>query len=68
VKSGAIGTVVASPIVVAIPTDPHPRFPMLSRPRVQRAGRISYGIIAGLLGAPTIVIVIALIWGGVFSW
>ena len=64
---GAIGTVVAIP-TVAIPTDLHPRFPMLSRPRIQRVGRISYGIIAGLLGAPTIIIVIALIWGGVFSW
>lgn len=41
---------------------------MLSQPRVQRAGRISYGIIAGLLGAPTMIIVIALLWGGVFSW
>ena len=41
---------------------------MLSRPRFQRYGRISYGIIAGLLGAPTLIIIIALIWGGVFSW
>ena len=41
---------------------------MLTRPRIERAGRISYGIIAGLLGAPTIVIIIALIWGGVFTF
>ncbi len=41
---------------------------MLKQPRIERAGRISYGIIAGLLGAPTIIIIIALIWGGVFSW
>ena len=41
---------------------------MLSNPRIVRAGRISYGIIAGLLGAPTIIIIIALIWGGVFNF
>lgn len=33
-----------------------------------RAGRISYALIAGLLGAPTIVIIIALLIGGVFNW
>jgi hypothetical protein len=31
------------------------------------AGRISYGVVAWALGAPTIVIIIALIWGGVFK-
>ncbi len=41
---------------------------MLTEPRLQRAGRISYGIIAGLVGAPTIIIIIALIWGGVFKF
>jgi hypothetical protein len=34
----------------------------------QRAGKVSYALIAGLLGAPTIVIVIALLIGGVFRW
>ncbi len=34
---------------------------MLMLPRIER-------IIAGLLGAPTIIVIIALIWGGVFSW
>jgi hypothetical protein len=34
----------------------------------QRAGKISYALIAGLLGAPTIVIIIALLIGGVFKW
>jgi hypothetical protein len=41
---------------------------MLSNPQNTRAGRISYGIIAGLLGAPTIIVIIALVWGGVFHW
>jgi len=40
---------------------------MLTNPQNTRAGRISYGIIAGLLGAPTIII-IALFVGGVFKW
>ena len=39
----------------------NPRFNMLMLPRIER-------IIAGLLGAPTIIVIIALIWGGVFSW
>jgi hypothetical protein len=34
----------------------------------QRAGKISYALIAGLLGAPTVVIIIALLIGGVFKW
>ncbi len=34
----------------------------------QRAGRVSYGIIAWLLGAPTIVIIIALFVGGIFKF
>lgn len=33
-----------------------------------RAGRVSYGIIAWLLGAPGIVILIALMWGGCTNW
>lgn len=37
------------------------------RTTTQRAGRVSYGIIAWLLGAPTIVIVIALFVGGIFK-
>ncbi len=41
---------------------------MLTNPQNTRAGRISYGIIAGLLGAPTIIIIIALFVGGVFKW
>jgi hypothetical protein len=33
-----------------------------------RSGKISYALIAGLLGAPTIVIIIALLIGGVFKF
>ncbi len=33
-----------------------------------RAGKVSYALIAGLLGAPTVVIIIALLIGGVFKW
>ena len=33
-----------------------------------RAGKVSYGIIAWLLGAPTIVIIIALFVGGIFKF
>jgi hypothetical protein len=33
-----------------------------------RPGRISYALIAGLLGAPTIIVIIALLVGGVFRW
>jgi hypothetical protein len=35
---------------------------------LNRFGKISYGIIAGLLGAPTIIVIIALLWGGIFKW
>ena len=44
------------------------RLNMLAEPRITRTGRISYGIIAGLLGAPTIIIIIALFVGGVFKF
>jgi hypothetical protein len=33
-----------------------------------REGKIRYALAAWLLGAPTILIIIALIWGGIFSW
>jgi uncharacterized membrane protein len=33
-----------------------------------RTGRISYALIAGLLGAPTIIVIIALLVGGIFKW
>jgi len=33
-----------------------------------RAGKVSYALVAGLLGAPTIVVIIALLVGGVFRW
>ena len=33
-----------------------------------RQGKISYALIAGLLGAPTIIVIIALLIGGVFRW
>jgi hypothetical protein len=33
-----------------------------------RQGKISYALIAGLLGAPTIIVVIALLVGGIFKW
>ncbi len=33
-----------------------------------RQGKVSYALIAGLLGAPTIIIIIALLIGGVFKW
>jgi len=37
------------------------------RNATDRAGKVSYGIIAWLLGAPTIVIILALLFGGVFK-
>lgn len=40
---------------------------MDSTPNTRR-GRISYALIAGLLGAPTVVVIIALLVGGVFRW
>lgn len=33
-----------------------------------RAGRISYGLIAGLLGLPLPIVIIALLWGGCTNW
>lgn len=33
-----------------------------------RKGKISYALIAGLLGAPTVIVIIALLVGGVFRW
>lgn len=33
-----------------------------------RAGKVRYGVAAWLLGAPTIVIIIALLFGGLFKW
>ena len=38
------------------------------RNTTQHAGKVSYGIIAWLLGAPTIVIILALLFGGVFKF
>ena len=38
------------------------------RTTTKRAGKVSYGIIAWLLGAPTIVIILALVFGGVFKF
>lgn len=35
---------------------------------VPRKGRVSYALIAALLGAPTIIVIIALLIGGVFKW
>ena len=47
--------------------NPNEDFPML-RNSTARAGKVSYGIIAWLLGAPTIVIIIALFVGGIFKF
>ncbi len=33
-----------------------------------RAGRVSYGLIAGLLGLPLPIVIIALLWGGCTHW
>lgn len=33
-----------------------------------RLGRISYGLIAGLLGLPLPIVIIALLWGGCTNW
>jgi|GEM_PF-2318933 len=41
---------------------------MTTQTPLNRFGKISYGIIAGLLGAPTIIVIIALLWGGIFKW
>jgi hypothetical protein len=35
---------------------------------IQRSGKVRYALAAWLLGAPTILIIVALIWGGVFNW
>lgn len=35
---------------------------------MKRSGRISYAALAYLLGAPGIVVVIALLWGGCTNW
>lgn len=41
---------------------------MRSEPPAPRKGKISYALIATLLGAPTIIVIIALLIGGVFKW
>jgi len=41
---------------------------MQSETPMPRKGRVSYALIAGLLGAPTIIVIIALLVGGVFHW
>jgi hypothetical protein len=41
---------------------------MQSQTPTPRQGKISYALIAGLLGAPTVVVIIALLIGGVFKW
>jgi hypothetical protein len=33
-----------------------------------RKGKVSYALLATLLGAPTIIVIIALLIGGVFKW
>jgi hypothetical protein len=35
---------------------------------ITHTGRISYAVIAYLLGGPGIIIVIALLWGGCMKW
>ena len=41
---------------------------MHSQSPAPRHGKVSYALIAGLLGAPTIIVIIALMIGGVFKW
>ncbi len=39
------------------------------KPQTQpREGKVRYALVAWLLGAPTIVVIIAAIWGGLFNW
>lgn len=33
-----------------------------------RGGRVSYGVIAALLGLPLPIVIIALLWGGCTHW